>query len=146
MNGRLAIIAAACLITIGGCDLMQSAPPPPNAQLEIENVAKWYSLFRAEHRGKAPKSEEEFIEFVSKELSQRASGDEFDADVFLTSPRDNLKYVVNYGKKVTKDQEKNVAVYEQEGYKGKKLIAFESAWSKEVEEDELQDLLESAEE
>ena len=146
MNGRLAIFVGASLIAFSGCDLMQSAPPPPNAQLEIENVAKWYSLFRAEHRGKAPKSEEEFIEFVSKELSQRASGDEFDADVFLTSPRDNLKYVVNYGKKVIKDQEKNVAVYEQEGYKGKKLIAFESAWSKEVEEDELQDLLESAEE
>ena len=141
MNGRLAIVVAAFLVTVGGCDFMQSAPPPPNAQLEIERVAKWYSLFRAEHRGKAPKSEEEFIEFVSKELSKRASGDEFDAEVFLTSPRDNLKYVINYGKKVTKDQEKNVAVYEQEGYKGKKLIAYESAWSKEVEEDELQDLL-----
>ena len=62
----------------------------------------------------------------------------------MTSPRDNQKYVVNYGKKITKDMEKNVAVYEQEGYKGKKLISFESAWSKEVDEDELQSLLYAA--
>ena len=127
------------LAPLAGCDLMTPAPPP-EGQLAIENVAKWYQLYRAENRTKAPKDEDEFIEFVEKEMSKRG-GETLDREQFLTSPRDGKKYIINYGKPATRDMEKNVAVYEQEGYDGKKLLAFEAAWSKFVDDAELQSLL-----
>ena len=121
-----------------GCNL-GGGPPPPGGQLAIENVAKWYQLYRTRNRGKPPKDEEAFIKFVENEVKGR--GDAFDADEFLTSPRDGQKFVIQYGKGNSKNIERNVAVYEKEGYGGKKLVAFEAAWAKEVDDAELQSLL-----
>ena len=114
-------------------------PPPPEGQLHIENVAKWYSKYRADHRGKPPKDEATFIAFVSGMLKER--NDTVDPDQLLTSPRDGQRYVVTYGKPTSNDMEKNVAVYEKEGYRGNRLVAYESGWSEEVDEATLQSLL-----
>lgn len=122
-----------------GCELGGGAPPP-EGQLAIENVAKWYQKYRADNRGKAPKDEETFLQYIEKNLQSR--GETLDRDQLMTSPRDGKKYVVQYGKTAnSRNIEKNVAVYEQEGYKGKKLVAFEAAWAKEVDDAELQTLL-----
>ena len=107
--------------------------------MAIENVAKWYQYYRAEHRGKPPTDEDEFIAFIQRKLEER--GDTLDRDKLLTSPRDGKDFVVNYGKPTSNNPDRNVAVYEQEGYGGKKLVAFEAAWAKEVDEAELQSLL-----
>jgi hypothetical protein len=59
----------------------------------------------------------------------------------MTSPRDGQKYVVQYGEPTSMNPERNVAVYEKEGYGGEKLIAFESGWSQLVDDAKLQLLL-----
>ena len=123
------------LLTLCGCEM--TPPPPPDGRLQIESVAKWYMLYR-NRTGKPPKTEEKFLAFVEKELKSR--GDTFDRDEFLTSLRDGQEFQINYGSKI-RDFEKNVAVYEQEGYDGKKLVAFESARSFEVEQEKLDALL-----
>ncbi len=107
--------------------------------MAIENVAKWYQYYRAEHRGKPPGNEEEFTAFIQSKLDER--GETLDRDKLLTSPRDGQEYVVNYGKPTSNNPDRNVAVYEQEGYRGMKLVAFEMVWTKEVDEAELQSLL-----
>jgi hypothetical protein len=71
-------------------------------------------------------------------------GEPVDREQLLTAPRDNQRYVIHYGKPTSPNPERNVAVYEKEGYRGKKLVAFESAWSQEVDEAQLQSLLAGA--
>jgi hypothetical protein len=127
----------ALLVAAPGCGI-GGGGPPPEGQLAIENVAKWYSLYRAENAGQVPPDEEAFVAFVEGTLKTR--GDTVDRDQFLTSPRDGQKYVIQYGKPTSNNPERNVAVCEKEGYGGKKLIAFESAWSQEVDDAELQSL------
>jgi hypothetical protein len=129
----------AILFGASGCELGGGAPPPEGI-LAIENVAKWYQLYRASHRGKPPKDEDAFIAFIEKDLAARGS-EILDREQFLTSPRDGQKYIIQYGKANSKNIERNVAVYEQEGYRDKKLLAFEAAWSREVDDAELQSLL-----
>ena len=134
-------IALQLIILFGltGCDLMGNNAPPPDNQLHIERIAKWYQLYRADNRGRAPKDEDQFMKYIEKQLQGR--GETLDREEFLTSPRDGQKYIVNYGKPTTRNLEKNVAVREQEGYKGKKWVAFEAAWAMEVDEAKLQSLL-----
>ncbi len=63
---------AVLLITATGCNLGGGAPPP-EGQLAIENVARWYQLFRADNRGKAPPNEEVFIAFIKAKLQMRGA-------------------------------------------------------------------------
>ncbi|MEA1952092.1 MAG: hypothetical protein U9N87_11950 [Planctomycetota bacterium] len=128
----------AMLITASGCDLGGGAPPP-EGQLAIENIAKWYQLYRADNRGKSPPNEKVFIAFIKAKL--RLRGETVDPDKLLTSPRDGQRYVIRYVKSNSANMDRNLAVYEKEGYRGKKLVAFEAAWSKEVDDTELQSLL-----
>ena len=132
-----------CLVALSfllapGC--LGNSSPPPEGRLAIENVAKWYQLYRSAHRGKTPPSEEEFLTFVESDLKSKRNVD-LNREEFLTSPRDGQKFVVNYGKPTSTNQERNVAVYEREGYDGKKLVGFEFGNSQEVDEAELQSLL-----
>lgn len=108
-------------------------------RLAIENVARWYQLYRIAHSGKAPPDEDTLFTFVQKRLGER--GETIERDELLKSPRDGQTYVVNYGAKAPNDLGQNVAVYEKEGYAGKVLLAFESGRSREVEAAELQSLL-----
>ncbi len=134
----LVLPVVAMLLAAPGCDFGAGAPPP-DGQLAIEKIAQWYQLYRANNRRKPPPNEDAFIAFVQSTLEAR--GETFDPDLLLTSPRDGQEYVVNYGKPTSNDPNRNVAVYEQEGYRGKKLVAFEAAWAKEVDDAELQSLL-----
>jgi hypothetical protein len=113
------------------------APPPMN-QLHIETAAGWYQLYRADHNGKAPPNEQEFTSFIQRKLQE--SGRSADMQELLTSPRDGKKYVINY-KPNSNNMERNVAVYESEGYGGTKWMAFENKWSEEVDEAKLQEYL-----
>ncbi|MBN1853923.1 MAG: hypothetical protein JW829_14415 [Pirellulales bacterium] len=124
--------------TVSGCNTGGDLPPP-ESRLHIENVAKWYSLYRADHAGKTPVGEKEFVEFIENKMKSR--GTPVDRDQLLTSPRDGQRYVINYGKPTSTSPEKNVAVYEKEGYHGKKLVGFEFGNSRELDEAELKSLM-----
>ncbi|MEM9657721.1 MAG: hypothetical protein AAF961_05100 [Planctomycetota bacterium] len=133
-GGTAATLAA--LLLCPGCG---GGAPPPEGQLAIESVAKWYMYYRADNRGRPPESEEEFMAFVVKKLQER--GREVDTSELLISPRDGKKYVVQYGEPNSRIPDQNVAVCESEGYEGMKLVGFEGGGSKEVNESELQSLL-----
>lgn len=135
---RVVLQFVAILFAASGCG-MGGGAPPPEGQLAIENLAKWYSLYRANNAGKVPPDEDAFVAFIQGTL--KARGETVDRDQLMTSPRDGQKYVIQYGKPTSTNPERNVAVCEREGYGGKKLIAFESAWSREVDDAELQSLL-----
>lgn len=137
-TARFAILAMSLCSFLGGCSF--SDPKPPSGQLEIEKAGSWFHLFRRRHRGKAPKDEAEFIQFIEAEFA--SLGETVDGLAMLTSPRDGQTYEMLYGVKASsKNPEENVAGYEREGYGGKKLVAFENGPSKEVDEGELQSLL-----
>jgi hypothetical protein len=96
-----------------------------------------YQAYRSKN-GKAPPNEQAFIAFIQAEKKQR--GETFDIEQVLTSPRDGKRYIVNY-KPNSNFLDRNVAVYEQEGYDGKKWMAFENKWSEEVDDAKLQEYL-----
>ena len=126
------------LLLSSGCE----PPPPPEGTIAIEGVAKWYQLFRAEHRGKAPKDQDEFMEFINKRLSDRPKPLTVTPEELLTSPRDGEMFEIKYGKTAgNKGIDKNIACYERTGYDGKKLVCFESAYAQELESAELERLL-----
>lgn len=136
----LVVVSLVMLVAQVGCE-----PQPVGAtnedRMAIENVAKWYQIYKSKNRNKPPKDEESFVAFMEKELAGR---DEAGAvEGILVSPRDGEKYVVLYGKDAgtSRNMDKNVAVYEQKGAGGTKLVAFESAWAKEVSDSELESLL-----
>lgn len=138
LRWHIVLPCVAVLLVVSGCG-EPGGPPPPEGQLAIENVAKWYSLYRADNRGTPPKDEDTFVAFIDSKLKER--GDTVDREQLLTSPRDGQKFVVTYGKPTSNDMERNVAVHEKEGYGGNRLVAYESGWSEEVDEATLQSLL-----
>ena len=83
-RGRALYLAATLFATsllLPGCGAPE---PPPDGQLQIENVAKWYSLYRAENRGKPPADEAAFVKFVNEQLSDR--GETVDAAALAADP------------------------------------------------------------
>lgn len=113
----------------------------PEELAAIENIAKWFQYYRTKHRNKPPKDEEALAGFIEEVLAER--GSDVDIPSLFVSPRDGQKFVIQYGKLAGKSNipDYNVAAYEQEGSGGMKLVAFEAAWGKEVDEAELQSLL-----
>ncbi len=132
---RLAIVLVAFVLV--GC----GPPPPPAGEVEINKLATWFQYYRTEHRGKAPKSEEELVAFIEKEYEIAPEAPNMDE--LLISPRDGQKYIVMYGAKQKSrvDLEKNLACYEAEGVDGKRLVSFENAWTKELDQAELDAIL-----
>jgi hypothetical protein len=134
---RLVTLLVVALIVAPGCSGGGGAPPP-DAQLNVEEVATWYQLYRARHNRQPPPNEEAFVAFIKKTMTEQ--GIEMRED-FLTSPRDGKKFVVRYGKPMSESPERNIVVHEQEGYAGKKWIAPEMGYGREVDDAELQQLL-----
>lgn len=135
---RLAVLGLA-LALLSGC----GPPKPPAGEVEINKLATWFQYYRTEHRGKAPKSEEELVAFIKKEY-EVAPEKTPDFEKLLSSPRDGQRYVVMYGTKQKSrvDLEKNLACYEAEGVDGKRLVAYESAWTEELDQAGLDAILE----
>ena len=133
----LGLLMLAALSVAPGCS--SKGPPPPDGQLAIEDVAKWYQTYREFNGRKAPANEQAFVAFIEGKLKERGAVPDIQA--LLTSPRDGQKYVVLYGKPAPKNPERAVAVHEKEGYDGKKLVAFELGYSQEVDDAELQKFL-----
>ncbi len=121
-----------------GCGVGGGGAPPPGGQLKIENVAKWYQTYKAFNNGKSPSNEQAFLAFIAAKIKERG---EALPDDLLVSPVDGKKYVVNYGKQTSPSMDKNVVVYESEGYNGKKWVGFENAYGREVDDNELKALL-----
>ena len=124
---------------LGGC----GRPKPPAGEVEINKLATWFQYYRTEHRGKAPKNEEELVAFIKKEY-EVAPEKTPDMEQLLTSPRDGQRYIVMYGAKQKSrvDLEKNLACYEAEGVDGKRLVSYESAWTEELDQAALDAILE----
>ncbi len=131
----LAISAMTAAMT--GCGEGSDSPPSVEALMSIENVGKWYQLFRSDHRGKPPADEESFLAFINAELAERG-GQPVTAEALLTSPRDGELYVVEYGKINSNNQELNVVAHERTGVNDTKLLVTELARSSLVDEAELQ--------
>jgi hypothetical protein len=135
----LGCLGAALLVGTCGCGLGGGGAPPPEGITRLESLVSWYRSFRTEHNGKAPANEEEFLKFVDGKM--KAAGSDFNTQELVVSPRDKKKYVVTYGKPRPANPEVFVLAYEQEGYDGKKIVAFESSQTREVDDAELKSLL-----
>lgn len=128
------------IMVLTGCGKGSHDPPSVEALMAIENVGKWYQLYRADHGGKQPADESAFLDYVNRKLAERGA-EAVDSDELLTSPRDGEPYVVRYGKVSSRDQARNLVAYEKTGGNGTRLIVSELAISREVDDAELQSLL-----
>jgi hypothetical protein len=131
----LGVLAVAAFVA--GCS--GRGAPPPNVQLNIEQIAYWYQLYRSRHNRQPPPNEEAFVSFIKKTMTEEQNIPMHDD--FLVSPRDGKKYTIRYGKPMSDNPERNIIAYEQEGGDGKKWLVVEMGYGKEVEDAELQQLL-----
>ena len=137
------MLVTGMLVTVlatAGCGGGSYDPPSNESLLAIENVAKWYQLYRADHRGKQPADEAAFLTFINSKLAERGQA-AVDRTGVLTSPRDGEPYVIRYGEASSNDLERNLVAYEKNGAHGTQLIVTELGVSREVDEGELQSLL-----
>ncbi len=130
----VAVIAAA------GCSGDSYSPPSDEALRAIQNIGKWYQLYRADNGGKPPADEEAFLAFVNSQLTERGR-EAVDREKLLVSPRDGESYVVLYGKKTVRSQDLNIVAYEKTGAYGTKLVVTEMGQSRVLEDSDLQSLL-----
>ena len=133
------MLLVAVVLAVSGCG--GGGPPPPDAQLNVEEVATWYTRYRAKHNRRPPPNEAAFVAFINKTLKEEQGITEGMREDFLISPRDGKKFVINYGKPMSTNADKNIVVYEQEGYDGKKWFATEQGNSQEVDDAQLKQLL-----
>ena len=137
---RPAFLLWVAVVATTGCAGGSNSPPSNEALLAIENVGKWFQLYRADNTGKPPSDEEAFLTFVNRKLSERGQ-ETVDREKLLTSPRDGEPYVVLYGKINSGNQESNLVAYEKTGAYGTKLIVTELGRSRVVEDSDLQTIL-----
>ncbi|MGI9456234.1 MAG: hypothetical protein ACR2NU_06700, partial [Aeoliella sp.] len=139
LGSRSALILVAVLAT-AGCIGDSYTPPSTESLLAIENIDKWFQLYRAENRGKPPADEDAFLAFINGTLTARGQA-VVNRDEVLTSPRDGAPYAVRYGMAGSPDLERSLVAYEQNGANGTKLIVTELALSREVDDAELESLI-----
>ena len=139
-SGCVFLQSIAICAAFSGCGAGEDEAPSAEAMLAIENVAKWYQLYRAKNAGKPPSDEDALVAFVDATLAERGDA-AVDRGELLTSPRDNERYVIRFGELAEKNQERKVVVYESKGIGGTKLIATEFGGSRLVDEAELQTIL-----
>lgn len=120
---------------LGGC----TAPEPPEGHSTVQNIAKWYESYRLGNKGKPPENEAAFVAYISKRVANRSV--EVDVEKMFVSPRDGQKLEIHYGKPISMRRDLNLVVYEKEGYKGQKWVAFESGMTQIVDDAKLQELL-----
>ncbi len=128
------------VLALAGCGKGGNDPPSVESLMAIENVGKWYQLYRADHGGKQPADESAFLAYVNRKLAERGA-EAVDSGELLTSPRDGEPYVVRYGEVSSRNQASNFVAYEKTGANGTRLIVSELAISREVDDAELQSLL-----
>jgi hypothetical protein len=133
----LALLLLGVFVAAVGCS--GRGPPPPGAQLKVEETSYWFQKYRAKNNRQTPPNEDAFVKFIQKNMKEEQNKD-MPGDI-LVSPRDNQKLVVQYGKLPSNDPNKNVVAYEKEGYDGKKWMVNEMGYSREVDDAELQQAL-----
>jgi hypothetical protein len=125
-------------MAISGCG--GAPPPPPNAQLHVEEIASWYQKYQALNGRQPPPDEATFVAFINKMMKEQGVAEGMRQD-YLVSPRDGKKFVVRYGKPMSTDPTRNIVVYEQEGQDGKKWMANAAGVGREVDDAELKQLV-----
>jgi hypothetical protein len=126
-------------MVVSGCG--GGSAPPPDALLNVEEIATWYQRYQAKHNRQPPPNEAAFVAFINKTLKEEQGITEGMREDFLISPRDGKKFIVHYGKPMSTNPDKNIVVREQDGYEGKKWIATGMGAGREVDDAELQQLL-----
>jgi len=134
------VVAWACIvlvIAVAGCGTRQV--PTSDDELHIQDLANWYAKFRKANKGRYPANEQQLATFIGNSLKQ--AGSSGNPQEILTSPRDGQKYTVTYGKPTSPAPNTSIVAFEKEGVDGKKLIAFETKESREIDDAELKSLL-----
>lgn len=133
--GSILVLISSLLLS--GCGGDGYTPPSIEALLSIENVAKWYQLFRGEHGGKPPADEEAFLAFINSQMAERGQPALTSEELFK-SPRDGEPYVIRYAGLTSRPEEQDIVVHERSGENGTKLVATEMGRSMVVDDTEFQ--------
>lgn len=119
-NWILGTVGSVLLLGLAGCK-----EEIPETQLEAESklrpLTQLYFEFRQRNRGRPPKDEAQFKEFIGSFGQRHLQGRT--VDEMLVSSRDNQKFVFAYGRPIVSPQGFGIVAYEQEGVDGKRYVA-----------------------
>lgn len=132
---RAGVVLAVFLV---GCG-RPAGKPEPDAKVRITKVLRLYQAF-VEKNKKGPPDEPALLEFGRKLSTQQR--DEYmigeDLDTILTSPRDNQKYVIQYGVKLDPGGTTRAIAWEATGKDGKRWVALSRGYVEEYNEETFQ--------
>lgn len=117
-------VLALLLCLTSGCGSSQATSTQPDVQ---DRLKKLFNLYKAyvDKNQKGPPSEQALLDF-GKSLSPQERADRLipdDLESIFTSPRDNKKFIVQYGVKL--DPSKNRAIaWEADGKDGLRYVAL----------------------
>jgi hypothetical protein len=116
-----------------------SGKAEPDAKVRITKVLRLYQAF-VEKNKKGPPDESALLEFGRKLSAQQR--DEYmigeDLDSIFTSPRDNQKYMIQYGIKLDPGGATRAIAWEAVGQDGKRWVALSRGYVEEYNEETFQ--------
>ncbi len=131
----LGLCASGLAISVSGCT--SSAPPATPAQMQLKELATYYSQYTGVHQGRGPKNEADFKAFIQQRAGSMSSEQ---IDALFISPRDQKPYVIAYNVRLgaMPQTAPPVVAHEEIGVEGRRFAADVLGGVEEIDEAGLQ--------
>jgi hypothetical protein len=133
------------LFLVAGCSAATPPPPPVNAPETVSprHLAALHGSFRQSHRGRPPKDEAEFKEYIKGLGEGRLASlgiANLQVDALFVSPRDGQPYEVRYNDAAPAAGGKGppAVVVERVGKDGKRMVAYSTLQVEEIDDAQYQ--------
>lgn len=148
---RRGVVKFALIVLMAGSSGCGETADPQIDQKHIRALATFYGRYSAMNRGQLPPDEAALRKFIGTITPGELSGlgiDPANLDSAFISPRDKQKYEIRYAKTVAaakgKPGQPVIAMYEQAGVNGKRLVAHSTGQVEEVDEAKFKELVPGA--
>jgi hypothetical protein len=122
------------LLMVAGCR-SSSVDGQPNASSEnLQQLARWYASFPSTNNGRLPANENEFKQHINSQGGESV-------DEMFVSERDNQPFVVLYGRDAVNPVNSGIVAFEKQGLEGKRLVAYRSGSTEEVDDARFRELV-----
>ena len=134
VRAAIVLVVSATFLGCGGGTTTEDAAIERS---QFKTLTLAYLGFQSANKGKIPKSEEEFRQYIDRGIGDKLRSQSLTLDEIFISPRDGKPFVFVTRENITKAN-RRVIGYEQEGIDGRRYLSDRSGAVMDVSEDEFQ--------
>jgi hypothetical protein len=114
----------------------------PEAKLRLERLQELYLRYTNDHKGKPPRNESIFKDYIQKIPKQDREAMHLpdEVDHLFLSPRDGQKYTIRYGARLHPGGETEAIAWETTGTKGNRFVLLNVGYVQEYADADFKDL------